>query len=84
MVVRARIVLAAAHGHTNAAIAAECGMHIDTLRKWRRRFYEHGLDGLKDRDRSGRPPVFTPVQASEVNALTCNTPADVGVPLARW
>ncbi|MQA03626.1 MAG: IS630 family transposase [Streptosporangiales bacterium] len=84
MVIRAKIVLAAADGHTNAAIAAELGMHIDTIRKWRRRFHQHGLDGLTDRPRSGRPPVFTPVQVAEVKALACTAPADAGVPLARW
>jgi len=84
MVIRAKIVLAAADGQTNAAIAAELGMHIDTVRKWRRRFYRHGLDGLKDRPRSGRPARFTPVQVAQVKALACTPPADTGVPLARW
>lgn len=84
IVIRARIVLAAADGHSNAAIAAETGMHIDTVRKWRRRFHQHGLDGLKDHHRSGRPAVFTPVQVAEVKALACSPPAETGVPLARW
>ena len=84
MVIRARIVLAAAQGHTNAAIASEIGMHIDTVRKWRRRFAQHRLDGLKDLSRSGRPPVFTPVQVAEVKALACTLPAETGVPLSRW
>ena len=35
---RARIVLAAATGRGNAAIAAEAGVCPDTVRKWRRRF----------------------------------------------
>jgi transposase len=62
MVIRAKIVLAAANGQTNAVIAAELRMHIDTVRKWRRRFCQHGLDGLKDQSRSGRPRHFTAVQ----------------------
>lgn len=84
MVIRAKIVLAAAEGHSNAAIAAELGMHIDTARKWRRRFHQHGLDGLQDRRRSGRPASFTPVQVAEVKALACSPPSETGVPLARW
>ncbi len=84
MVIRAKIVLAAAQGHTNAAIAAELGMHIDTVRKWRRRFCEHGIGGLADRARSGRPPRFTPVQVAEVKALACTLPAESGLPLSRW
>jgi transposase len=84
MVIRAKIVLAAAQGHTNAAIAAEIGMHIDTVRKWRRRFCRQRTDGLADRPRSGRPAEFTPAQVAEVKALACTAPADSGVPLARW
>ena len=53
--VRARIVLAAAGGASNAAIAAELGLCVDTARRWRRRFAAHRLDGLTDRPRSGRP-----------------------------
>ncbi len=84
MVIRAKIVLAAAQGHTNAAIAAESGMHIDTVRKWRRRFCRQRIDGLADLRRSGRPAEFTPAQVAEVKALACTAPADSGVPLARW
>jgi hypothetical protein len=35
LVVRARIVLAAAAGGSNAAIAAQRRVHVDTVRKWR-------------------------------------------------
>jgi transposase len=84
MVIRARIVLAAAEGHTNAAIAADQGMHIDTVRKWRRRFHEHRIDALGDLRRSGRPVGFTAAQVAEVKALACTPPTQTGVPLARW
>jgi len=83
-VIRARIVLATADGDANAAIATELGLHVDTVRKWRRRFRQHGLDGLTDRPRSGRPTRFTPVQVVEIKALACTPPPDTGVPLARW
>ena len=43
---RAQIVLAAAAGKTNAAIAVEAGVHVDTVRKWRRRFAAGRLDRL--------------------------------------
>jgi transposase-like protein len=54
-VLRARIVLAAADGASNAAIGRTLGVTDDTVRKWRRRFCQHGLDGLRDRPRTGRP-----------------------------
>jgi transposase len=83
-VVRARIVLAAAQGVPNSTIAVELGLHVDTVRKWRRRFAAEGLSGLDDLPRSGRPRVFTPVQVAEVKALACTLPAETGAPLSRW
>jgi transposase len=84
LVQRARIVLAAANGAANTAIAAEVGVHIDTARKWRRRFLQRGMAGLSDAERSGRPRRFTDVQTAQVKALACELPATTGVPLSRW
>ena len=82
--VRAVIVLAAAAGQANAAIAAELGICTDTVRKWRRRFAEGGLAGLADAPRSGRPPAFTAADRAEAVALACALPAETGVPLSKW
>ena len=81
---RARIVLAAAAGQANAAIARQLGVCTDTVRKWRRRFAVGRLPGLKDAPRSGRPPVFTAADRAEVVALACALPAESGVPLSKW
>jgi transposase len=81
---RAAIVLAAAAGQDNAAIARQLGVCTDTVRKWRRRFAEGRLAGLADAPRSGRPPVFTAADRAEVIALACALPAESGVPLSRW
>jgi transposase len=81
---RAQIVIAAAAGSTNAAIAGRVGVHVDTVRKWRRRFAATRLAGLKDAPRSGRPPVFTAADRAEAVALACALPAESGVPLSKW
>ncbi len=83
-VIRVRIVLDAARGDSNAQIARRRGITVDTVRTWRGRYADDGLDGLRDRRRSGRPPVFSPVQVAEVKALACQLPAETGVPLSRW
>ena len=57
---RARIVLAAADGVSNAAIARRLSISADTVRTWRGRFVEGGLAGLADRPRPGRPAVYGP------------------------
>jgi transposase len=83
-VLRARIVLAAARDTPNAQIAATLGVHVDTVRKWRRRFSKDGLAGLRDRPRSGRPRQFTSATVAEVKALACELPATSETPLAKW
>lgn len=82
--VRARIVLAAAGGACNAAIAAELGLCVDTARRWRRQFASERIEGLVDRPRTGRPRSFTAVQIAAITALACTLPAETGIPLSRW
>jgi transposase len=84
MVMRARIVLLAAGGTANSAIAGRLGICEDTARKWRRRYCEQGLDGLADAPRPGRPRKFPARVVAEVKALACELPAASGTPLARW
>ena len=67
-VLRARIVLAAARRESNASIARNLGVHVDSVREWRRRFAVDGLAGLRDRPRPGRPRLFTAVQVAQVKA----------------
>ncbi len=55
LALRARIVLAAAEGAANTAIAARLGCSPATVGKWRRRWVETGVDGLLDEPRVGRP-----------------------------
>ncbi len=59
-VVWAKIVLLAAEGQENTAIAERLDVPVQLVSTWRKRFFEQGLDGLKDRPRSGRPRAFSP------------------------
>ncbi len=60
MVTRAWIVLEAADGEDNAMIAEHLGVALNTVIKWRKRFFEEGVKGLAERKRSGRPRRFSP------------------------
>lgn len=84
MLLRARIVLAAADGASNAGIARELAVCEDTVRKWRRRYAQQRLAGLADTPRSGRPRRFSAVQRAQVTAIACELPATRGMPLSRW
>jgi len=84
LVLRARIVLGAATGEANAAIARRLGVHVDTVRKWRTRFATGRIAGLTDAARSGRPRHFAATVVAGVKALACSLPAEHGLPLSRW
>lgn len=81
---RALIVLAAARGHRNARIARDLGIDEGTVRKWRGRFAELRLAGLRDLPRCGRPRLIPEQDRAAVVALACQLPVDTGVPLSRW
>ena len=57
---RARIVLYAAAGLPDTQIAARLDTTAGIVGKWRRRFFDERLDGLKDKPRAGRPRRFPP------------------------
>ncbi|MFG2394982.1 IS630 family transposase [Streptomyces lavendulae] len=80
-VLRARIVLAAADGIANGAIARKLEVSVNTVRKWRGQFAALGLDGLRDAERSGRPKVYGPeVRVAIVGVATSEPPH----PEATW
>ena len=81
---RALIVLAAARGHRTARIARDLGIDEGTVRKWRGRFAELRLAGLRDLPRCGRPRLIPEQDRAAVVALACQLPVDTGVPLSRW
>ena len=92
-VLRARIVLAAAQGRSNAQIARELAINVDTARLWRDRWV--GLQGiawdtlsvterLQDAPRPGVPPKITAEQRCQIAALACEAPRDAGRPISQW
>lgn len=83
-VVRARIVLMAAKGVENVEIARQVGVCVDVASKWRKRFFHQGIEGLKDRRRSGRPRRFGATVEAGIKAMACEPPDERQVPLARW
>jgi transposase len=72
---RARIVLLAAGGESNAAIARRLDCTEDTVRVWRNRFVrDPSVDALVDRPRSGRPGRIGTEIRIELIKLACAPP----------
>ncbi len=67
---RARIVLMAADGTNNGAIAEKVGLSPQSVSKWRNRFLQQGLMGLYDERRPGRPRT---IKDDKITALIRKT-----------
>jgi len=57
---RARAIVLLAEGATVSATGRTVPMQRRHLYKWIERFRQHGVAGLSDGKRTGRPPVFSP------------------------
>ena len=74
---RCRMILRCADGLGNKAVAAELGVHVRTVGKWRRRFLKERIEGLSDEPRPGRPRTIEDEQVARVIEQTLSaTPAD--------
>jgi transposase len=70
LALRARIVLGCAAGLSNKAVAAHERVTAQTVCKWRRRFVEHGLEGLLDEPRPGVPRKIDDAKVESVIVQT--------------
>jgi hypothetical protein len=70
IVVRAKMILHAVDGQSNAEIAQRLETAAEVVGRWRKRFFEERLPGLDDRERAGRPRRFSP-GADRRNASAC-------------
>ena len=59
-VVRAKMILLAAEGLSNDAIAQCLHTRREVVSLWRKRFYDQRLPGLEERPRPGRARAFPP------------------------
>jgi len=98
VVLRARIILASAQGASNAQIARDLNINVDTVRLWRDRWasgpesdHEEGsqqnarqVHRLQDAPRPGAVPKFTVEQRAQMAALACEAPAKTGRPISQW
>jgi len=73
LALRARIILRAADGTSNSAVAAQLHICDATVGKWRQRFLARGVGGLLDEPRCGAPRRITDDQVEQVVVKTLET-----------
>ncbi len=90
---RAKIVLMASEGKNNTEIAREMGVHVDMVRRWRKRWFDleaipleelSVTERLEDLPRPGAPPKLTADQICQIEALACEAPSKSGRPITHW
>ena len=75
---RAQIILRAAAGEPDAAIAAAVGVAERTVWMWRWRFARDRLAGLDDRPHCPGPRQYPAEIQAKLLVLACTPPADLG------
>jgi transposase len=75
---RASIILNLGRGMGPSECARTLGINLNTVRKWRDRWLQRGLDGLKDDPRPGQPRKMTPERVAEIVHATQFEPPPKG------
>src|SRR6185312_7356381 len=78
---RARIVLLAADGRSTRSIAKEVGVQPRIVSLWRHRYADQGLEGLQDKPRPGKQPIYTKATDKRILKLLDKPPPEG---FARW
>jgi len=93
LALRARIILMAADGKNNTAIAKALNITADTARLWRQRWLvlqpivwkDLSLEErLADLPRPGAPAQLTADQICKIERLACEKPEAAGRPISQW
>lgn len=72
---RVNVILLAAGGGNNKQIAEKVGLSVVAVSHWRTRFAKHGLEGLDDLPRSGKPCKYGHSERLRVVNIACRPPS---------
>src|SRR5271157_2195574 len=73
LVIRARLVLMAAEGLPSSAISGKLGLSQQSVCLWRRRYLQHGIQGLHDELKAGRPRSISDEMVASLVRKTLQT-----------
>lgn len=82
---RAKILLFANEGFTNAEIAKKVGVHYNTVATFVNKYIGAGLQyALNDSGRSGRPNIITDEEKAYITNIACTKPKELGQSGELW
>lgn len=81
---RAIVVLLSGAGQSAQRIAGITGLCLRAVRGTRSRWRKHGITGLGDRPRSGRPPRADASYVRELMSAVAKDPRTLGYAFGRW
>jgi transposase len=81
---RATIILLSAQGQSATGIAQTLGLTARTVYQWRRRWRQHGLRGLADAPRQGRPRQVGPTYLQMLLRTVESDPRQLDFAFTRW
>lgn len=84
LVERARIIWNAHLGSPTSEIAEALEVSENTVRLWIKRFNADGMKGLDDRQRRGRPGLYTPAELEAVLKAARTPPGELGLNFSVW
>jgi len=71
-------------GRTKASIARELGCSVSTVDLVRTRYRQEGLEGLREKPRSGRVPLVTTAYRKALRETVQTPPASLGYGFTVW
>ena len=84
IVVRSLIILYLSMGMSISAVSRKTNTSRITVRKWATRYCEHGISGLNDKFRTGRPAKFSTEVVLHIVKIACEMPEKYGRSLSVW
>lgn len=81
---RAEIIVLWSEGSSITEVAQRLNVTRHTVSKWIRRYYEGGIDGLRDEARSGRPQVYGDECLDTILDVISRDPKEVGATFSSW
>lgn len=73
-VLRSKIILMLNDGHSYDSIKTELKVGREGITKWKKRYLELGVDGLKDAPRPGKTAIYTEEDKARVVQKACSKP----------